>query len=172
MEKLFQVFSPEEIKISVQNVAKRISGNYQNKNLVLVGVLKGSFIFLADLIREISIPCRVDFIRASSYGESHCSSGHVRITGHVEMDLRNTHVILVDDVIDTGTTLAHLTKYLEERGAASVEICVLIDKNERRTENIRADYICHQIQDGFIVGYGMDSAESYRGMPAIYHLKP
>lgn len=172
MEKLTEVFSEAQIKASVSDIASQISKDYQGKDLVLVGVLKGAFIFLADLVRAISIPCRVDFIRAASYGENQTSSSKVRITNDVELNLENTHVILVEDILDTGLTLSHLVKHMENRGAASVTICTFIDKHERRTENIRANYVCHQIHEGFIVGYGMDSAESFRGLPAIYCLKP
>lgn len=171
MEKIIQIFSPEEINASIRNIAKQISEDYKGKDLILVGVLKGAFIFLADLIRELSIPCRVDFIRAASYGQSRESSGHVRILSDVELDLNNTHVILVEDIIDTGITLSRLVEHIKNRGASSVKICALLDKYERRMENIVADYVCHKIHEGFIVGYGMDSAESYRGLPAIYHLK-
>lgn len=171
MEKLIQVFSGEEIKASISQVAEQISEDYRDKNPILIGVLKGAFIFLADLVRALSIPCRVDFIRAASYGDSRTSSGRVRITGDVELDLKDAHVILVEDIIDTGITLSRLVKHLENHGAASVKICALLDKYECRVEHIAADYVCHRIPKGFIVGYGMDCAESFRGLPAMYYLK-
>ncbi|MCW7755484.1 hypoxanthine phosphoribosyltransferase, partial [Desulfobotulus sp. H1] len=134
-------------------------------------VLKGAFIFLADLVRELSVPCSIDFIGASSYGKEKMSSGHVRITKDVDLDLEGTHVILVEDIVDTGLTLTHLAKHLQNRGAASVKICTLLDKHERRENIVSLDYVCHSIQEGFIVGYGIDYAEQYRHLPAIYHIK-
>lgn len=171
MTELIPVLSEKEIHTRIQAVARQISEDHEGKKLVMVGVLKGAFIFLADLVRELSVPCTIDFIGASSYGKEQISSGHVRITKDIELDLVGTHVVLVEDIVDTGLTLSHLVKHIENRGAVSVKICTLLDKHERREKNIRIDYVCHSIQDGFIVGYGIDYAENYRHLPAIYHLK-
>ena len=171
MTELIPVLSEEQIHARIQAVARQISEDHQGKPLIMIGVLKGAFIFLADLVRQLSVPCTVDFICASSYGKNQISSGHVRITKDVDLDLVNAHVVLVEDIVDTGLTLSHLVKHIENRGAASVKICALLDKHERRQKNIHVEYVCHTIQDGFIVGYGIDYAENYRHLPAIYHLK-
>ncbi|TWI72475.1 hypoxanthine phosphoribosyltransferase [Desulfobotulus alkaliphilus] len=171
MTELTPVLSEEQIHTRIKAVAQKISEDHEGKNLIMIGVLKGAFIFLADLVRQISIPCTIDFIGASSYGKEKMSSGHVLITKDVDLNLDGAHVVLVEDIVDTGLTLSHLIKHLENRGAVSVKICTLLDKHERRENNVPLDYVCHTIQEGFIVGYGIDYAEKYRHLPAIYHIQ-
>lgn len=171
MTELIPMLSEEEIRVRVQAVAKEISDDHKEKRLIMIGVLKGAFIFLADLVRQLSVPCTIDFIAASSYGNDQISSGNVRITKDVTLDLAGAHVVLVEDIVDTGLTLFHIIKNLEKRGAASIKVCALLDKHERRQKDIQVDYACYSIQEGFIVGYGIDYAEKYRYLPAIYHLK-
>lgn len=171
MSELITVLSEADVQERVKAVADQISKDHEGKPLVMVGVLKGAFIFLADLVRELSVPCQIDFIGASSYGNSQTSSGSVRITKDIGLDLSGAHVVLVEDIVDTGITLSHLVEHVRELGAKSVKICTLLDKYERREKEIPVDYVCHRIEEGFIVGYGIDYAEQYRYLPAVYHLK-
>lgn len=171
MSELITVLSEADVQERVKAVADQISKDHEGKPLVMVGVLKGAFIFLADLVRELSVPCQIDFIGASSYGNSQTSSGSVRITKDIGLDLSGAHVVLVEDIVDTGITLSHLVEHVRELGAESVKICTLLDKYERREKEIPVDYVCHRIEEGFIVGYGIDYAEQYRYLPAVYHLK-
>ncbi len=165
------VLSREAISERVKNIAQSISTDYKDRDLVVVGVLKGAVIFLSDLLRELTIPVKVDFIGASSYGNQTSSSGSVRITKHVDIDLNNKDVLIVEDIVDTGLTLACLVDHFKATGAQSVRVCTLIDKRERRQTSIDVDYACHVVDQGFLVGYGLDYAEFYRNLPGIYHLK-
>ena len=163
------VISRDRLHAVVSDLGARISADYAGKDLVMIGVLNGAFIFLADLVRAVTIPHQIDFIRVASYGGSTSSSGTIRLTKDVELDLRDKHVLLVEDIVDTGTTLAWLTERFMDNLAASVKICALIDKKERRQTEVRLDYIGFA-QDGFLVGYGLDFAEQYRYLPEIYSL--
>jgi hypoxanthine phosphoribosyltransferase len=165
------VLSREAISERVKKIARSISADYKDRDLVIVGVLKGAVIFLSDLLRELTIPVKVDFIGASSYGNQTSSSGSVRITKHVDIDLNNKDVLVVEDIVDTGLTLACLVDHFKTTGALSVRVCTLIDKRERRQVPIDVDYACHVVDQGFLVGYGLDYAEFYRNLPGIYHLK-
>lgn len=171
MSELVPVLTKEEIDTSVKKLADRISEDYKGRELVLIGVLKGSFIFLADLARQISIPVTIEFVGASSYGSDSSSSGSVKITKDISIDIKNKHILLIEDIIDTGNTLANLIDYMKTAGPASVKICALIDKHERRENSVQVDYACHMVPEGFLVGYGLDYAEQYRNLPAVYHLK-
>ncbi|MHB8788372.1 MAG: hypoxanthine phosphoribosyltransferase [Desulfobulbaceae bacterium] len=163
------VISKEELRATVSDLGARISADYANKDLVMVGVLNGAFIFLADLVRTVTIPHQIDFIRAASYGHSDSSSGTIRITKDIELDIRDKHVLLVEDIVDTGTTLAWLSERFKDKQAASVKICALIDKKERRKTEVSLDYLGFA-RNGFLVGYGLDFAEQYRYLPEIYSL--
>lgn len=163
------VISSDQIRATVSALGERISQDYAGKDLVLIGVLNGAFIFLADLARSITIPHQIDFIRVASYGQNDASSGTIRLAKDVELDLRHKHVLLVEDIVDTGTTLTWLTEKLKDQQTASVKICALIDKKERRATEVRLDYVGFA-QDGFLVGYGLDYAEQYRSLPEIYSL--
>lgn len=171
MSDLVLVLSEKEIEEKVSSLAKQISQDYLDKELVVIGVLKGSFIFMADLVRKLDIPCEIDFIGASSYGMNDASSGSVKITKNISLDIEGKHILLVEDIIDTGFTIEYLQKYLKDAGAESIKVCTLLDKYERRERKVHVDYTCHTLEDGFIVGYGIDYAEKYRNLPAIYHVK-
>ncbi len=171
MSEFIPVLTQKEIATRIAEVAHAISTDYRDRDLILIGILKGAFIFLADLIRHFSIPVKVDFMCVSSYGRSTSSSGRVKIIKDVELDLKNKDVVIVEDIVDTGITLTHLVAHLKSSGAASVRICALIDKQERRQAEVVADYVCHSVEKGFLVGYGLDYAEFYRNLPEVYHLK-
>ncbi len=171
MSEFIPVLTQKEIASRVAEVAHAISNDYRDRDLILIGILKGAFVFLADLVRHISIPVKVDFMCVSSYGRSTSSSGRVKIIKDVDLDLENKDVVIVEDIVDTGVTLTHLVAHLKSSGAASVRICALIDKQERRKAEVAADYVCHSVEKGFLVGYGLDYAEFYRNLPEVYHLK-
>ncbi len=171
MVDLIPVLNEDEIEKMVADVAQKISDDYKNSELVLIGVLKGAFVFMSDLIRKITIPVKIDFVGISSYGLNTVSSGKITLTRNIEIDIKNKDVLIVEDLVDTGLTLKYLIDYLKSFDPKSVKICALLDKYERRKTNIRVDYPCHKIEKGFVVGYGIDYAEDYRNLPAIYHLK-
>jgi hypoxanthine phosphoribosyltransferase len=164
------VFTAEEIARQVKLLASRISKDYEGKDVVLIGVLKGAFIFLADLVRQLTIPVQLDFIRAASYGTGTQSSGKIKITTDVELDLQGQDVLIVEDIVDSGLTTAFLKQHLASKEARSVKICALIDKRERRTISIPLDYVGLQMEKGFLVGYGLDCNEANRQLPGIYEL--
>lgn len=166
------LLSEEEIKGIVTDLGKQISEDYKGKNLVLVSVLKGSVVFMADLMRAISIPCSIDFMVVSSYGSSTESSGIVKIIKDLDMDLRGVDLLIVEDILDTGRTLASLIKILKMRNPNSVKICTFLDKPERRLADISADYVGACVPDEFVVGYGLDYDETYRNLPYVGILKP
>lgn len=161
------LFSKEEIDKRVGALAGQISRDYEGRDLLLVGVLKGAFIFLADLIRAIGIPCRVDFVRVASYGGSSQSSGKILITKDLETPIAGCDVLIVEDIVDTGLTLSYLVKTLREREPASLKVCAFLDKKERRKVPFEADYVGFTIPDGFVVGYGLDFNENYRFLPDV-----
>ena len=171
MSDLIPVLSKEEIEAAVAKLAKKISADYRNRELVLVGVLKGAFVFLADLIRHLTIEVKVDFVRLASYGMNHSSSGTVRLTKELEIDIENQDVLIVEDIIDTGLSLTFLVDHLKSFKPRTVRVCTMIDKRERRETGIRVDYAAHVAEKGFLVGYGLDYAEFYRNLPAVYDLK-
>lgn len=167
------LYSEEELKRRVAVLGAQISRDYADKdNVVLVGILRGSYIFMADLSRSITIPCRIDFMAASSYGKGTSSSGQIEIKKDLSDPIQNAHVILVEDILDSGNTLDYLTKILTARNPASIRICTLLDKPERRVKPITADYYGFLVPDAFVVGYGLDYAEKYRNLPYIGILKP
>lgn len=171
MPEFIEVLSKEEIESGVKKVAARISEDYRDCELVLVGALKGSFIFMADLARALSIQAKIDFIGVSSYGSGATTTGNIKVTKELGMDIKDKDVLIVEDIVDTGLTLEYIIEYLNGFGPRSVRVCTLLDKKERRETNICVDYACHMIPEGFLVGYGLDYAEEYRNMSAIYHLK-
>ncbi len=165
------VLRKDEIEKKVAAIADQISFDYKSKELILIGVLKGAFVFLADIIRHIKIPVVVDFVRVASYGSSLSSSGKIELSYEPDTDLKGKAVIIVEDIVDTGLTMSYLVDYLHSFNPESVEICALIDKQERRKKNIVIRYACHVTQKGFLVGYGLDYAEKYRNLTDICHLK-
>ena len=171
MADLIPVLTEDEIKKMVADVAQKISDDYKDSELVLIGVLKGAFVFMADLMRKITIPVKIDFVGISSYGSNTVSSGKINLTRDIEIDIKNKDVLIVEDLVDTGLTLKYLINYLKSFDPKSVKICTLLDKYERRETEIDVAYPCHRIEKGFVVGYGIDFAENYRNLPAIYHLK-
>lgn len=170
MPELIPILKREEITNSISAIAQKISVEYEGRELVLVGVLKGAFIFLSDLARHITIPVAIDFVGTSSYGTEANSSGNIHLTKTLTIDVKNKDVIIVEDIIDTGLTLTYLIDYINSFDPRSVKVCTLIDKTERRKTEARIDYICHTIEKGFLVGYGLDYNEQYRGLADIYHL--
>ena len=171
MSEFIPVLTKEEIDAQVSHIAQVISADYKDRELILIGILKGAFIFLSDLIRRLTIPVKVDFMCVSSYGGGTSSSGRIKLSKDVDIDIKNKDVLIVEDIVDTGLTLSHLVDYLQSSGAASVRICTLIDKRERRETDVKVDYACHTVDKGFLVGYGLDYAEFYRNLPEVYHLK-
>ena len=171
MPEFIPVLKKDDIDKIVVAVARKISSDYKDRELILIGVLKGSFVFLSDLIRNLSIPVKVDFVGVSSYSDKTSSSGKIQLTKGIEIDIKNKNVLVVEDIVDSGLTLAWLIDYLMSFKPKAVNICALIDKRERREAQIQIDYTCHVIQEGFLVGYGLDYAEDYRNLPEIYHLK-
>lgn len=166
------VFTEQQIADLVARLGADISRDYQNKNLVLVGVLRGAAVFLADLMRTITIPCRIDFIEVSSYGNQTHSSGEVVLVKDVKGPLDGSDLLIVEDMLDSGTTLAYLRKHFQECGAASVKCCVLLDKKSAHDPSLSAEYTGACCPDGFLVGYGLDFAQHYRHLPYIGILRP
>lgn len=166
------LISEEELKAKVKELGAQIAQDYKDKNPLLISVLKGATVFLADLIRAMDIPLGIDFIATSSYGNSDTSSGIVRILMDLESSIRGRHVLVVEDIVDTGHTLHYLMNILSARGPASLRLCVLLDKPQRREVPIKADYVGFRIPDYFVVGYGLDYAEKYRNLPFVGVLKP
>lgn len=161
-----------QLKKRVKELADQISKDYKNKELVLVGVLKGGFVFMADLMRELSIPVEVDFISVSSYGKSSKTTGIVRIIKDIDINIIDKHVLIVEDLIDTGLTLDYLKELLIARDPMSVKICTILDKPSRRKVNIKVEYKGIEIPDKFVVGYGLDFAGKFRNIPEVCSLRP
>jgi len=165
------LFSRDEIQKRVKEIASQISKDYAGRELIMIGVLRGAFIFMADLIREISIPCRVDFARLASYGAGSESSGKVVMTKDIETSIKDRDILIVEDIVDTGLTLKYLIDWLKERNPRSLKTCVFLDKRKRRKISLEAEYVGFTIDDGFVVGYGLDFNEQYRFSPDIYIIK-
>ena len=165
------ILSESELQEKVSKLGEQISKDYEGKDLMLVGVLKGSVIFMADLLKKITIPCTMDFMAVSSYGNSTTTSGVVRILKDLDFEIEGKHVLIVEDIIDSGITLRYLMEYLKGRKPASLEIACLLSKAERRKVEIPARYIGFDVPDYFLVGYGLDYAEKYRNLPYIGILK-
>ena len=161
------MYSAEETKAKVKELAKQIEKDYAGEELLVVGILKGASVFCADLIREIDLDVRMDFMVVSSYGNETSSSGTVKIIKDLDVDIENKNVLIVEDIIDSGLTLSSLVAALETRKPKSLKLCTLLDKPERRTADIKVDYVGYVIEDKFIVGYGIDFAEKYRNLPYI-----
>lgn len=165
-------FTEEQIRARVAALGAQITADYRGKNPLLIGILKGSYIFLADLSRNIDMPCGIDFMLVSSYGNSAESSGEITIKKDVGQSVEGRDVLLVEDIQDSGITLHRLRALLEERGAHSIRICALLSKPARRKVETPIEYLGFEIEDKFVVGYGLDYAESYRNLPYIGILKP
>ena len=162
----------EELAERIRQLGQQITEDYEGKDLIVVGILKGASLFMSDLIRKIEGKISIDFMVVSSYGNASETSGVVRIIKDLDMDITDKHILLVEDIIDTGLTLAYLKEYLCNRKAASVRICTLLDKPCRRSKPVDVEYIGFEVPDEFIIGYGIDYAEKYRNLPYIGVLKP
>lgn len=166
------LFSEAELKAKVAELGKQLKEDYDGKNPLVVGVMKGAFVFTADLVRAMDCPVQMDFIIAKSYGNSTQTSGSVKIIKDLENDISGRHVILVEDIIDSGVTMSKLIKMLNTRNAASIKLCALLSKPSRRQVDVTIDYCGWEVPDHFVVGYGLDYAEKYRNLPYIGILKP
>lgn len=166
------LFTQEQVTARVREMAAQISRDYAGKTPLVVGILRGSFIFMADLVRAMEVPLTLDFMVASSYGAGTVSSGKVKIGLDLQEDIAGRDVLLVEDILDTGNTLSKLVAELKTRQPASLKLCVLLDKPERRTKPIEADYVGFTIPDAFVVGCGLDYNQLYRQLPYIGILKP
>lgn len=164
--KIKTLLTREEIEIRVKEVAKLIEKDYQNKDLLVIGLLKGSVIFMSDLIKEISLPLTIDFMSVSSYSGT-TSTGIINVLKDVDSDLKDKDVLIVEDIIDTGLTLKHVKELLATRGVKSLKICTLLDKPSRRVVEVESDYTGFEIPDEFVVGYGLDFDQQHRNLPYI-----
>jgi len=172
MPEFTPVTKENEIQRQTARIAKTISADYQGRELVLIGVLKGAFIFLADLARQLTLEkVKIDFLQASSYGADTVSSENIVLKKDIDVDIRGKDVLVVEDIVDTGMTLAYLISHLKRFSPSSIKVCAMIDKSERRKTAVNVDYACMTVEKGFLVGYGLDYAEYYRNLPEIYHLK-
>lgn len=165
------LFDEETLNKKIKEIAEKISVDYKGRELVVVGILKGSVLFAAELIKNISIPCEIDFMAVSSYGNSTETSGVVRILKDLDYSIEGKDILLVEDIVDSGVTLSYLLKYLKARKANTIEIVSLLNKSARRKAEVYAKYIGFEVPDAFIVGYGIDYAEKYRNLPFIGVLK-
>ncbi len=157
----------ERLQSRVAELGAEISNDYVGRDLLLVGVLKGAVFFMADLMRAITVPCEIDFMAISSYGASHDSSGVVRILKDLDLNIEGRHVLVVEDIIDSGLTLSYLVRNLESREPASLTVCALLTKPERREIEVEVRYVGFEIPNRFVIGYGLDFAERYRNLPYV-----
>ncbi|MBI4200893.1 MAG: hypoxanthine phosphoribosyltransferase [Chloroflexi bacterium] len=165
------MYSKPQIERRVREMGQAISSDYAGEHLVILGVLRGVFCFMADLMREIILPTAVDFMSISYYGAGN-QNGGVHITKGPDIDIAGRHVLLVEDIVDTGMTLNYLLRYLQECKPASLKVCALLDKQVRRLVDVKLDYVGFEVPDEFLVGYGLDYLERYRNMPFIGILRP
>ena len=161
----------QEIQREVAKLARAIRRDYTGKNPLLIGILKGSFIFMADLVRRLDMPLEVDFVRLSSYGSSTESSGKIKILGRLTRPVEGRHVIIVDDIIDSGLTTAYFIRYIKRKKPASATLCALTEKPARRRVDVKIDYLGFTVPDKFIVGYGIDWNEKYRNLPDTCYIE-
>ncbi len=166
------LFDEHTLANTVERLGTQISRDYQGQELLVICILKGASIFMADLIRKIDLPIQIDFMAVSSYGHSTQSSGVVKINKDLDTDIENRHILIVEDIIDSGLTLKYLSENLQSRRPKSLKICTLLDKPERRKTHLNIDYTGFEIPDVFIVGYGIDYAEHYRNLPYIGVISP
>jgi hypoxanthine phosphoribosyltransferase len=171
LPQLQTIYTPEEIKGAVERLAREISRDYQDKNPLFLGVLKGSFMFMADLIRNLDMPLEVEFVALSSYGQDTKSSGKVNVVQGLCTSVKDKDVLIIEDIIDTGITLNFLIEYLQCEKPASLKICALFDKVSRRQVPLSIDYLGLSVPDVFVVGYGLDYDEKFRHLPGLHFLK-
>lgn len=166
-EKIRVMYSEEEVSARVKEIAEQINREYEGKEVHLIGILRGGSFFMCELAKRITVPVTIDFMSASSYGMSTTSSGVVKIVKDLEEPIVGRHVIVVEDIIDTGRTLSYLLEMLKERGPESLKLCTLLNKPDRRVVEVKIDYNGYTIPDEFVVGYGLDYAQRYRNLPYI-----
>lgn len=166
------LLSEEQLQQIVRGLGQKISEDYKDKNLMMVGVLKGSFIFIADLMRAVTVPCCVDFMAVSSYGSGVRTSGEVKIVKDLDKTVQGYDLLVVEDILDSGMTLSYLLENLQSRKPNSVRLCTLLDKPDRRQREVHVDYRGAVIPDEFVVGYGLDYDQRYRNLPYVGILKP
>ncbi|MCX7780147.1 MAG: hypoxanthine phosphoribosyltransferase [Negativicutes bacterium] len=166
------LLTSEQIAARIREMGEEISADYAGKEILMIGILRGAVIFMSDLARAINVPVSLDFMAVSSYGSSTTSSGVVRILKDLDEEVQGKHLLIVEDIIDTGLTLNYLLDNLRSRNPASIKICTLLNKPERRKAEVNIDYNGFTIPDSFVVGYGLDYAEKYRNLPFIGILKP
>jgi hypoxanthine phosphoribosyltransferase len=164
--------SSEDIQEKVREIGERITEDYGSEQLLLVGILRGAVVFLSDLMRHLQLPCEIDFMEVSSYGSDTSSSGVVRILKDLEEGITGRHVLIVEDIIDTGLTLSYIRRSLLARKPASLEVCTLLSKPSRREIELDVRYVGFEVPDVFVVGYGIDFAGAYRNLPDIHALEP
>ena len=166
------LFSESEIKNSVSAIAQELAVDYKHKNLTVIGVLNGGLVFLSDLIRQIPLPLKIDTIRANTYlGASTTAAAETEIINNINVNVKDEHVLIVDDILDTGKTLSEIIRMLTEYSPLSIKVCVLLNKRARREIEIEPDYCCFEIEDKFVVGYGLDFDNRYRNLPYVAVLK-
>ena len=168
----YVLFTQEQIEKRVGELGEKIAADYRGKDLLVVGILKGAAVFVMDLVRHLDIPLQYDFMSVSSYGQGTTSSGVVKIRKDLDKGIEGRHVLICEDIIDSGITMSHLLKLLAERGPASLRLCALLSKPSRRQAEVAIDYCGWEIPDAFVVGYGLDYAEKYRNLPYVGVLKP
>lgn len=166
------LITEEKLKETVKSLAQQINRDYAGKDVILVSVLKGAVVFMADIMREIDLKCEIDFMVVSSYGSGVKTSGNVKIIKDIDLPIEGKDVIIIEDILDSGVTLSNLIKMLKERNPNSLEICTLLDKPARRMADVHAKYIGIEVPDAFVVGYGLDFDEKYRNLPFVGVLKP
>jgi hypoxanthine phosphoribosyltransferase len=162
----------EDIQTKVRELGERITQDYREDKVLLVGILRGAVVFLSDLMRHLELPCEIDFMDISSYGTGTQTSGVVRILKDLEEDITGRHVLIIEDIIDTGLTLSYLRRVLLQREPASLEICALLSKPSRRQVDLSVKYLGFEVPDEFVIGYGIDYAGAYRNLPDIHALEP
>ena len=171
MQKNKIIISRDEIQRRVRELGKQITADYTDRRLVVIGILNGAFMFVADLVREIDLPLEIDFIRVASYGSKTSSAETISFTKDIELPINDKDILLVEDIVDTGKTAGFLEKIFKERSPRSVRLCALIDKEERRETPVRLDYTGFKVKRGFLAGYGLDYAEQHRQRPDIFQLE-
>lgn len=165
------LYTQDQIWQKAKEIGKQISEDYAGEEVILLGTLKGAVLWMGDIMKNINLDTKIDFVSASSYGSGTTSTGVVKITKDIDMDIYDKHVIIIEDIIDTGTTLKYLKEYLEKRGPKDVKICTLLDKPSGRKAEIEASYIGFTVEDLFIIGYGLDYDQKYRNLPYISYLE-
>ena len=171
MAELISILTQDDLEKIISSLALKISSDYRGKELVCIGILKGAFVFMADLVRSLTVPVTIEFLKASSYGSGTVSSGRPELAGNFSGGIEGKDLLLVEDIVDTGLTLERIIDHLRSRHPNSVKVCALIDKRERRRAHVPVAYAGHVIESGFLVGFGLDHAEKYRNLPGIFQLK-